>query len=433
MIACRASAQAAPFAAALDGYRARDYMLKMTTSTLVRFADRTTPPHIFTLIVMTGLGALSMNIFLPSLPAMTEYFDTDYRLMQLSVSLYLGVNAILQVAIGPISDRFGRRPVLLGGIAGFLVATIGCLMATTIEIFLLFRMLQAVIVVGLVLGRAVVRDMHDAREAASKIGYVTMGMAVVPMIGPAIGGVLEQAFGWQANFWLLLVLGTLILGLVWSDLGETAQATSSSFAEQIREYPELLTSRRFWGYCASAAFASGAFFSYLGGAPYVGSEVFGLSSAEVGFYFGAPALGYFFGNGVSGRYSTRLGINRMVLIGSVASAVGLTLSLLFFLAGLKTAFVFFGFMTFVGFGNGMVLPNATSGMLSVRPHLAGTASGLGGAIMLGGGAVLSAVAGAALAGGQSAYPLIAIMLVTSLLGVAAIFYTIRRQRQVAVP
>lgn len=402
----------------------------MATIDPVRFLDRATPPHIFTLIVLTGLGALSMNIFLPSLPQMTEFFDTDYRLMQLSVALYLAVNAGLQVVIGPISDRFGRRPVLLTGIAVFLLATLGCLMAPTIEVFLFFRMLQAVIVVGLVLGRAVVRDMYPADQAASQIGYVTMGMAVVPMIGPAIGGVLDQAFGWQANFWLLLGLGVLVLLLTWRDLGETARTTSTSFAAQLREYPELLTSRRFWGYCMAAAFASGAFFAYLGGAPYVGSEVFGLSPALVGFYFGAPALGYFFGNWISGRFSVRLGINAMILWGTVISAAGLIASLLLFLIGLKTALVFFGFMTFVGLGNGMVLPNATSGMLSVRPHLAGTASGLGGAIMIGGGAALSALAGALLTGGNGAYPLIWIMLVTSLLAVASILYTIRRERQV---
>lgn len=402
----------------------------MSTPLPVQFLSRATPPHIFTLIVLTGLGALSMNIFLPSLPAMTTYFETDYRVMQLSVSLYLAVNAVLQVVIGPISDRFGRRPVLIGGLILFLLATIGCLLARSIEVFLFFRMMQAVVVVGLVLGRAVVRDMYDEAQAASQIGYVTMGMAVVPMIGPAIGGVLDETLGWQANFWMLLVLGVLVLTLIWLDLGETAQAQSASFAEQFREYPELLTARRFWGYCLSAGFASGAFFAYLGGAPYVGSEVFGLSATEVGLYFGAPALGYFFGNGISGRYSMRYGINTMVLWGCVVSAVGLTLSLLFFLAGLKTALVFFGFMTFVGLGNGMVLPNATSGMLSVRPHLAGTASGLGGAIMLGGGATLSAGAGALLTRGDGAYPLILIMLTTSILAVIAILYVIRREAQV---
>lgn len=402
----------------------------MSTHRAVRFLDRTTPPHIFTLIVITGLGALSMNIFLPSLPAMTVFFDTDYRLMQLSVSLYLAVNAVLQVIIGPISDRYGRRPVILWGVAAFLLATIGCLFAGSIEVFLVFRMMQAVIVTGLVLGRAVVRDMYDAREAASQIGYVTMGMAVVPMIGPGIGGGLEQSFGWQANFWLLLVLGAAIMALVWADLGETARTQSSSFREQFTEYPELFSSRRFWGYCLTASFASGAFFSYLGGAPYVGSEVFGLSAAQVGLYFGAPALGYFFGNWISGRYSMRVGINGMILWGCIASLVGMVLSLTFFLIGLKTPVVFFGFMTFVGFGNGMVLPNATSGMLSVRPHLAGTASGLGGAIMLAGGAAMSALAGSLLTGDRGAYPLILIMLATAVLAVISILYTIKRQRDV---
>jgi DHA1 family bicyclomycin/chloramphenicol resistance-like MFS transporter len=255
-------------------------------------------------------------------------------------------------------------------------------------------------------------------------------MAVVPMIGPAIGGVLDETLGWQANFWMLAILGALVLALIWRDLGETAARGSASFAEQFGEYPELFRSRRFWGYCSAAAFASGAFFAYLGGAPYVGSEVFGLSAGEVGLYFGAPALGYFFGNWISGRYSTRVGINGMILWGTILSATGLTLSLLLFLVGLKTALSFFGFMTFVGLGNGMVLPNATSGMLSVRPHLAGTASGLGGAIMIGGGAALSALAGALLTGGNGAYPLILIMLTTSILAVFSILYTIRRERQV---
>ena len=403
----------------------------MSHAPKIRFLDPSTPPHIFTLIALTGLGALSMNIFLPSLPGMTDYFQTDYRLMQLSVALYLGVNAVLQVFIGPISDRYGRRPILLGAIALFLLATIGCIFAPTAEIFLAFRMMQAVIVAGLVLGRAVVRDMYPQDQAASQIGYVTMGMAVVPMIGPAIGGVLDQAFGWQSNFWMLMLLGVLVLGLTMRDLGETAHSTSGSFRAQFAEYPELLRARRFWGYCLSAAFASGAFFAYLGGAPYVGTEVFGMSPATLGLFFGAPALGYFFGNWVSGRFSVRLGINKMILYGAIASMAGLATSLLLFYAGLKTAYVFFGFMTFVGLGNGMVLPNATAGMLSVRPHLAGTASGLGGAIMLGGGAGLSALAGALLVPGTGAWPLLWIMLATAICAIIAIQLVIWRSARLA--
>ncbi|MFV2033883.1 MAG: MFS transporter, partial [Halocynthiibacter sp.] len=223
----------------------------------VKFLDRSTPPHISTLILLAGLSAMSMNIFLPSLPNMTEYFQTDYRLMQVSVALYLAVNAALQVVVGPISDRYGRRPVILWGTALFVAATLGTLYATSAEVFLVFRMGQAVIVTGLVLTRAVVRDMVPAEEAASMIGYVTMGMALVPMVSPLIGGVLDTLFGWKASFWLMAGIGVLLLWLAWADLGETATNRATSLGAQIRQYPELLMSPRFWGYCLSAAFTSG--------------------------------------------------------------------------------------------------------------------------------------------------------------------------------
>ncbi|MBF9032069.1 Bcr/CflA family efflux MFS transporter [Rhodobacterales bacterium HKCCE3408] len=402
----------------------------MTTRPTVRFLDRATPPHIFTLIVITGLGALSMNVFLPSLPSMAAYFDAEYRTVQLSVSVYLAMNAVMQIFLGPISDRYGRRPVLLASIAIFAAATVGCIFAPTIEIFLGFRMAQAAIASGLVLSRAVVRDMVPQNEAASMIGYVTMGMAIVPMIGPVIGGNLGEAFGWQANFVLLFVLGLAVLWLTWADLGETAQGRSTSFRDQFSDYPELLTARRFWGYTLAAAFASGAFFAYLGGAPYVASNVFGLTESQFGLFFGAPALGYALGNGLSGKFSVRLGINRMILWGSLLSTVGLILSLLVSLGSGDSPLGFFGFMVFVGLGNGMVLPNAMSGMVSVRPQLAGTASGLGGAIMIGGGAALSAAAGFLLTLGTGALPLTVVMLVSSTLGVVAIVYTMNRAAQV---
>ncbi|MCB1313440.1 MAG: MFS transporter, partial [Sedimentitalea sp.] len=200
---------------------------------------RQTPPHILTLILMAGMSAMAMNIFLPSLPAMADHFDTDYGVMQLSVALYLGSSAILQVFIGPVSDMFGRRPVILWGLALFVLATLGCILAPTAEIFLVFRMCQAVVAVCMVLSRAAVRDMFDEDRAASMIGYVTMGMAVVPMVGPAIGGVLGEALGWQANFWLLFGLGALTFALTWADFGETAMKSGKTLVAQFREYPEL--------------------------------------------------------------------------------------------------------------------------------------------------------------------------------------------------
>ncbi len=400
--------------------------------TTVRLLDRKTPPHIGTLVIITGLSAMVMNMFLPSLPTMTEYFQADYRLMQLSVALFLGAVAVLQIFIGPLSDRFGRRPVLLVGLAVFLLATIGCLTARSVEMFLVFRMGQAAVGVAMVLSRAIARDMFDQSKAASMIGYITMGMAVVPMISPAIGGALDEAFGWKANFLVFLVLGTAVFALVWADVGETNTAKSTSFRAQVADYPELLLSPRFWGYCLAAAFASGAFFAYLGGAPFVGSVVYGLQPSQLGLFFGAPALGYMAGNFLSGRYSVTVGVNRMVLWGAVASTIGVAISLTLALSGLGSVYTFFGFMIFIGLGNGMILPNATAGMLSVRPHLAGTASGLGGAIMMGGGAALSALAGALLKPGSGPFPLLWIMLIVSVLAIAAILLVIRRERSIGI-
>ena len=403
----------------------------MTTLPRGRYLDRATPPHISTLIVLTGLGAMSMNVFLPSLPGMAAYFSADYALMQLSISLYLAVNAVLQLFIGPVSDRYGRRPVLLASLALFCLATTGCILAPSAGIFLAFRMAQGVIVAGLVLGRAVVRDMVPQEQAASMIGYVTMGMAVVPMISPAVGGLLDQAFGWHSTFILLLVAGLVVLWLTWSDLGETAQNRATSLRDQFRQYPELFASHRFWGYCLSATFASGAFFAFIGGAPFVGVQVYGLDSVQVGLCVGAPALGYFSGNFLSGRYSIRMGVNWMITAGAAISTLGMVFPFILNLIGAHGPTLFFGAVTLVGLGNGLLMPSANAGMLSVRPHLAGSASGIGGAIMIFGGALLSALAGWMLGPGSTAMPLHVIMLVSSALALAAIFYTIRRERQIS--
>lgn len=398
----------------------------MSIKYIARFLDRSTPPHIVTLILLAGLSALSMNVFLPSLPNMAIHFQTEYWVLQMSVAMYFAVTAVLQIIIGPISDNLGRRPVILWGLALFTLASIGCIYAPDAATFLLFRMCQAVIVTAMVLSRAIVRDVVEADQAASMLAYVTMGMAVVPMVSPMIGGVLDEVFGWQASFWLMAICGAALFWLCFADQGETKSKTGETLRKQFGHYPELLSSPRFWGYSLASGLSSGAFFAYLGGAPFVGTEIFKLSPSELGFLFGTPALGYFFGNFISGRYSTRVGINRMVLYGACVSTAATVTSLIVFGLGFGTALSFFGFMTFVGIGNGMTIPNATSGMLSVRPHLAGTASGLGGAIMIGFGAVLSALAGIILGDGSSAMPVLWLMAASTVGGLGAAILVIRR-------
>jgi DHA1 family bicyclomycin/chloramphenicol resistance-like MFS transporter len=387
--------------------------------------DRTSPPHILTLVLLTGVAALNMNMMIPSLPSLTEHYATGYSVVALSVSAYLGLTALLQLLIGPLSDRFGRRPVILASFAVFLVATVGCALAPTVEVFLAFRMMQATIASGIALSRAIVRDMVPIDEAASMIGYVTMGMSMVPMIAPMLGGFLDQAFGWQSVFWFTFLFGLGVTVLVWFDLGETNRTTSSSFAAQFHAYPALFRSRRFWGYAMTAALASGAFFAFLGGGPWVASEVLGMSPADLGFHFGFIALGYMAGNFLSGRYSSRVGLNRMMLIGGIVTTAGLVAGLALFAVGIITPESFFGSVLFVGLGNGLLLPSANAGIVSVRPELAGSASGLGGALMIGGGAALSVLSGALLGPGTNGSPLLWVMLLCTVLGIGSTLFVMR--------
>ncbi len=396
----------------------------------IRFLDRKTPPHIATLILIAGLAALSLNVFLPSLPQMAVHFGVPYAAMQLSVSLYLAATAVLQIFVGPISDRFGRRPVMLVATALFTLATLGAILAPSFGIFMACRMVQATIATGFVLSRAVVRDMVEQDQAASMIGYVTMGMSVVPMVGPVVGGVLEEAFGWQASFALLALGGVGLMALVWADQGETNRRAAGGFAAQVKQYPALLRSQRFWGYCLAAAFASGSFFAYLGGAPFVGTEVFGLDPATLGFYFGAPAVGYMAGNFLSGRFAVRVGVNRMVISGALVTTLGLAVLALLDLAGVMSPLVFFGLVITVGLGNGVLLPSANAGMLSVRPQLAGSAAGLGGAFTIGGGAAFAALAGVVLSRDSGPLPLTLLMLASSAMSILCILWVMRRARQI---
>ncbi|WP_454746183.1 multidrug effflux MFS transporter [Ciceribacter selenitireducens] len=387
-----------------------------------RFLDRRSPPHIVTLVAIAGLSALTMNIFLPSLPSMAKDFGVTYGTIQILISGYIAMTAVVQIAIGPLSDRFGRRPTVIGSLVILLLATLVCMVATDIYTLVAARMLQTAVVAGIVLSRAIVRDMVPMEEAASMIGYVTMGMTIVPMIGPTLGGVLGDAFGWRANFVALFALGVVVLALVAADLGETNRNRSASFSAQFRAWPGLLASPQFWGYTAVVTFTSGAFFAFLGGAPFIGATLMHMSPSTLGLQFIFIAAGYMAGNFVSGRYARRYGTSNMMLAGTIAMIVGTLVPAAFLLAGVGSALAFFGPQVIVGFGNGLTLPSANAGVVSVKPHLAGSASGLSGAIAMGGGAGTSVFASSILTVETGAMPMLLVMLACGVLAVAAILY-----------
>ena len=399
----------------------------------VRFLNRSTPPHILTLILLASISALTMNIFLPSLPNIASELNSSTSILGLSVGIYLASSAVLQLIIGPFSDQFGRRPLILWSLIIFCISTLATVFVTNTAQFLILRIFQAISASCMVLARAIVRDTTESIEkAGSKIAYVTMGMALVPMVGPAIGGLLDYQYGWEASFWLLFILGLVILIISFFDVGETLSDHNQSFLQQISTYPSLLRSKRFWGYCLSSAFVSGAFFSYLGGAPFVGNEVFGLEPKDLGFWFGAPAIGYVLGNFLSGRFSTKIGLDKMIFLGVTTALFGVSISMTISLLDHGSVLSFFGLMTLVGLGNGMSIPNATAAMLSINPKLAGTAAGLGSAIMIGGGAALSAIANFILIPGSSEIPLIMLMWTSVFCGLCSVAYVSYRKKTLEV-
>lgn len=399
----------------------------------VRFLNRSTPPHILTLILLASISALTMNIFLPSLPNIASELNSSTSILGLSVGIYLASSAVLQLIIGPFSDQFGRRPLILWSLIIFCISTLATVFITNTAQFLILRIFQAISASCMVLARAIVRDTTESIEkAGSKIAYVTMGMALVPMVGPAIGGLLDYQYGWEASFWLLFILGLVILIISFFDVGETLSDHNQSFLQQISTYPSLLRSKRFWGYCLSSAFVSGAFFSYLGGAPFVGNEVFGLEPKDLGFWFGAPAIGYVLGNFLSGRFSTKIGLDKMIFLGVTTALFGVSISLTISLLDHGSVLSFFGLMTLVGLGNGMSIPNATAAMMSINPKLAGTAAGLGSAIMIGGGAGLSAIANFILIPGSSEIPLIMLMWTSVFCGLCSVAYVSYRKKTLEV-
>ena len=393
-------------------------------------AGQRVAPHLVTLVMAAAVGPLAMNVFLPSLPGMARHFDTDYSVMQLAVSFYLAATAVLQLFIGPASDRFGRRPVILVCFAVFLVGTVAAVYAPTVEALLFCRLLQAFASGGLVISRAVVRDTVGTTAAASQIGYITMGMSVVPMVGPMIGGFLDELYGWQAGFWLSLAFGVVALGFAFFDLNETNHNRSDSLAAQFSAYPQLLGSGRFWGYTLSATCTAGAFFAFIGGGPFIATEMLGLTPSQYGFYFGIISVGYMLGNFLSGRFAKVYGLNRMMLSGNVVAFSGMVLAIALFAGGIYHPLSLFGPVFFTGVGNGLTLPSANAGIVSVRPHLAGSASGLGGALQIGGGAALSMLAGALITAQSGPFPLLWVMLLSSaggILGTLLVMHAARRE------
>lgn len=389
-------------------------------------------PPVLALVAVSAISPFAINVVVPSLPAIERIFDTSYARVQLILSVFLAAIAVSQIVIGPLSDRFGRRPILLVGLAVFVATCVAAPFATDIDTLLAIRAVQGASgCVGIVLSRAIVRDLFDRRQAASMLGYVTMGFAMAPMVAPTIGGVLQELYGWTAIFWFMAGLGVASLAVSWAYIPETNlhRTSSLSLGSIFGSYGKLLREPDFLLFTACSSLSSGVFFSFLGGAPYVAERILGLSPSVYGLWFALLAIGYAVGNFLSGRYTERLGIANMILAGSLLALAAASLPGLLFAIGYAGPAALFLPMSVAGVANGIALPSAISGAISVRPDIAGAASGLSGASQIGSGAVLSAIGGAMLAGGTTPFPIFALMSAAAFLAALSAIGIYRRNRR----
>ena len=368
---------------------------------------------------MTGLSVLSLNMFLPSLGSIARDLSSDYAVVSLAVAGYLALSAVVQLIAGPLSDRIGRRPVVLGSIVVFILCSAACAVATSVWTFLGFRMLQSAMVACGAVAMAAVRDTRDEQTAAGTLSTISAAMALAPMLGPVLGGFLDTAFGWRSVFWFYAGSGVVLLALVWVDMGETrVQRTEDDPKPRIAE---LLGDVRYWAFVLCTAFSVGSFFIFLAGAPLVAESSFDISSAEIGLIIGSITFGFMFGSFVSARLSKRLALTQTILIGRVLACVGLSAGLIVMAFVPVTPLLFLATTLFVGVGNGLTMPNGNAGAMSVRPDMAGSAAGISSAFMVALGAVLTFLSGFVLAVIATPQALIIMMLGSAVIGLFAAY------------
>lgn len=379
------------------------------------------------LCAATALGPLAMQIVMPALPLIQRHFAISTGTTQLVFSVSAFAIAFSTLVYGPVSDRFGRRPAILGGLLIYVIGSVICILAPTIHWLIAGRVVQAAGgCAGIVLSRAIIRDLFDRDRAAQMIAYVTMGMVVAPMFAPVVGGVLIDVFDWRAIFVLGGILGVLILMFVAKDLEETAPSIGpggGGLATMLGSFRTLLGSRAYVAYCLQGAFSMSVFFAFLAGAPYLIIQSYGHSPSSYGLYFMLVSASFIMGNFAAARLTLRFGSDRMILVGSAGSLTAAIVTLVLAIGGNWTALALFGPMSFGAFFQGMSMPNGQAAVVSVFPQMAGSASGLGGFAQMGTAAVIAQIVGMLENG--TPYPTVIAMTICATIAFLAILAAMR--------
>ena len=362
------------------------------------------------------MGPAAMQILLPALPEIAESYAVSNDIAQLTLSLSMLAIAFGTLFYGPLSDKYGRKPIMVLGLCITLIGSLLCYYSNSIEFLIAGRFVQAFGgAVGLVLARAIVRDIYGAEEAARVIATLVMVMVVIPMLSPAIGGELMQRFGWTSVF-IVIACSTLIILIPLNAFLPETLASPVPFegvGSMLKTFKNLLSSSAFRGYAFCVSFVSVVFFSFIAAAPEIMVTVLGRPATEYGYYFVMIPLGFMAGNYTARHFGRRKDVDGMINIGGVIALIGIGFAIVLQMLGFHHPVALFAPVSFAVFGNGITLPNAQAAAINEFPQFAGSASGLTGFMQMS----LSAAAAqlVALIFNGTVYPLLIMMLSASFL------------------
>ena len=360
---------------------------------------RTTKPPIWLLMSATVSSQMALTMYLPSLPTIAGELSVPYGTAQLTLSIYLFAFAFAQLAVGPLSDNLGRRPVLLASLVVFTIGSVCCGLSPTVETLIASRLIQACGACGsVVLGRAIVRDSRTGPELPRAMGYMASSMALAPALSPLLGGQLLGFFGWRSNFWLTAVFGFVVLALVWRILGETAPKAAPRTTSVVRDYVDgfraVLRERRFVGLMIAATCASAGFNVFFSGGPILLIQVMGVAAELFGWFTLAWAGNFVVGSLVSSRLQGRVGSLLLIPIGQGILTLGALAMIVTAALGYVTPLVLIVPLVLMGWGNGLNMPNAMANALVAVPATrVGSASALMGFVQMITAAVLTLLIG----------------------------------------
>ena len=349
---------------------------------------------IATLFAMMFASQLALTIYLPAVPDIATEFDVSLGLVQLMIPVYLVAFAFMQLVAGPLSDAFGRRPVILFGLALFFFASLACALSTDLWQLLAARFVQAAgACTTIVVGRAIIRDTSKGKSAARAMSYLAMALGVGPAIAPFFGGILLGFFDWRSSFYATAIMSALVLFFAFRILSETLPLDTRrplGPGALIMGYLTLLRHRKFVGYSLAIAFESGTFQVFITASPIVLITVMGVTPQLFGLYVMVIPTGFILASFVSGRLTNRVPLDMIILAGSIFGVAGGLMQAFLAITGLATPPLIVASVFISNFGTGLVFANCYAQALStVTPSFAGAASAMGGFFHQGWACVLS--------------------------------------------